>query len=546
MGSESHLSDVRAILSRSVSAHVNSSDWVGGDELEPWQHFFLLFSLEMAAERKRRLPDQIAGGHVDGDNDNDNEEVDASTSELEHNDETPADKRLRLAKEYLERTGGVSARKTDGTAPPRSVKRSAAGICGGSSTLPNVLGGHRLPVTAIALSPRCKRVLSAGKDGRALLHYLDGNCREKLAPLQPSDGKRHRLAKVECSRKYICAAASDDGNMFAAGDDGGLVTVWDAREKRPVAELSGHKGPVTGVAFRSRSQALLSCSDDRTIRVWSCDSLVHIDTLFGHQSGAIAVDALASDRAASAGRDRTVRAWRTESDKQLIFRSAAACPESACFVGPPGGSHILSGNEDGSVSLWSTSRRKPVQVRPHAHAPHHGVALETSTSRCKPLGRRAVREGERARRAVDAPSRNGDGAAAMAWVCAAAGDPGTDVAATGAGDGVVRLWRWRGSQLACAGAAPARGFVNDLDISAENGVLVAASGREPRMGRWAFDSQAHNGVLVHSINEPSPEDDDNVDEEEEENDESDDDDGSSGDSSEDNEDPSSDEDEQND
>lgn len=480
----------------------------------------------------------IAPGRIHDAQEEPEEVKEQEDAEIPH-EESPAEKRLRLAREYLARTGGTQSERGEAAddalaSSARGVHRCAAGVCGGTAALPQTLSGHRLPATALALSHDCANVFSVGKDGRALLHPL-GNAdkaHEKLVPRRQSASqggkKRKRACEIENTRKYLSAAASDDGRMFAAGDDGGCVTVWDVRERRPVTELTGHKGAVTGVAFRSQSQALLSCSEDRTIRVWSCDSLVHIDTLFGHQSGAVAVDALASDRAASAGRDRTVRAWRVESDKQLILRSSAACPESACFIGPKSGSHILTGNEDGSVSLWSTSRRKPVQVRPYAHAPNHGVALETTTSRCKPLGKHAMLEGKRARRAVESPSRNGDGAAAMAWVSAAAGDTGTDIAATGAGDGAIRLWRWYGSQLACVGAAPARGFVNDIDISGHSGLLVAASGREPRLGRWAFDSKAHNGILIHTLNEPdgsavdeheyAPEDQNDSEEEEQEED----------------------------
>ncbi len=77
--------------------------------------------------------------------------------------------------------------------------------------------------------------------------------------------------------------------------------------------------------------------------------------------------------------------------------------------------------------------------------------------------------------------------------------------ASGAGDGAIRLWSVSASKaggaggLACLGALPQRGFVNGLAFSRSGGLLVAAVGQEPRMGRWARDGAARNGLAVHRL-----------------------------------------------
>jgi ribosomal RNA-processing protein 9 len=35
--------------------------------------------------------------------------------------------------------------------------------------------------------------------------------------------------------------------------------------------------------FRKKSHTLYSCSDDRSVRVWSLDEMGYVETLFGHQ-----------------------------------------------------------------------------------------------------------------------------------------------------------------------------------------------------------------------------------------------------------------------
>ena len=75
--------------------------------------------------------------------------------------------------------------------------------------------------------------------------------------------------------------------------------------------------------------------------------------------------------------------------------------------------------------------------------------------------------------------------------------------ASGAGDGSVCLWavrRGKGARpesLEHLGAVPAAGFVNGLQLASSGRFLVAAIGQEPRLGRWARNASARNGVLVH-------------------------------------------------
>lgn len=75
--------------------------------------------------------------------------------------------------------------------------------------------------------------------------------------------------------------------------------------------------------------------------------------------------------------------------------------------------------------------------------------------------------------------------------------------ASGAGDGLVRLWQVAdgkvGKVLRELGALPARGFVNSLQIAKSGQFLVAGMGQEPRLGRWARDGNARNGLLIHPL-----------------------------------------------
>lgn len=68
---------------------------------------------------------------------------------------------------------------------------------------------------------------------------------------------------------------------------------------------------------------------------------------------------------------------------------------------------------------------------------------------------------------------------------------------------MIRVWRLaqgaKHKDLQLQGCLPARGFVNGLAVARSGAFLVAAVGQEPRLGRWARDDAARNGVLFHKL-----------------------------------------------
>ena len=58
----------------------------------------------------------------------------------------------------------------------------------------------------------------------------------------------------------------------------------------------------------------------RAVKLWSLDDQAYVDTLFGHQSEVLGIDAGRAERAVTAGADRTCRLWKIPEESQLIFR----------------------------------------------------------------------------------------------------------------------------------------------------------------------------------------------------------------------------------
>lgn len=147
----------------------------------------------------------------------------------------------------------------------------------------------------------------------------------------------------------------------------------------------------------------------------------------------------------------------------------------------------VSGAADGSLQVWSQLKKKPLATVAAAHG--RGPAAPDADADARPA------DGSWATA----------GSAAACWVQSVAVSRGSDLVASGAGDGAVRLWRVSEGKgggaggLEAIGAVPARGFVNGLALARSGRFVMAALGSEPRLGRWGQVRAARNGVLLQPL-----------------------------------------------
>jgi len=309
-----------------------------------------------------------------------------------------------------------------------------------------VLRGHKLPVTAIAMTGDDTTAFTASKDGTIVQWDVESGAKHRIHPTDSKFGKG-----------VASMAASSDGKFLAFGGKDKLVHVWDVRGGCLADSFKGHRDTITCLAFQRGTHELFSGSNDRTIKIWNLDEMCYVETLFGHQAEITSIASLAKERCVSVSRDRTLRLWKVVEESQLIFRGHNASIDCTTMSTEE---WFAAGSADGGLSLWSTLKKKPTAVRRAAHGSD----------------------------ANNIPN----------WISSVASLHHTDLIASGSCDGFVRLWECRAdnSKLHEVAAVPVPGFVNGLAFASSGRFLLAGVGQEHRLGRWTRDATARNGLAI--------------------------------------------------
>ncbi|GLC40987.1 hypothetical protein PLESTB_000954900 [Pleodorina starrii] len=453
---------------------------------------------------------------LQGEEDGERDGVTGSDEEDAHNDEVADGGRVSLgtaarAQRLAERlqqgvaqgTGRVQRRLA------HRVRVLAPGSDGYSE--PCCSRGHRLSATAVALTTDDTTAYTVSKDGSICRWDVETMKRTQLyrptdgpavrggagpsgsrgaGPISPAADWVDRKARSSSGAALAAVAVSSDGKYLAVGGGDHKVHVFEAASGAYMKGFPGHKDMVTGLAFRDGTHTLASCSADRTVKLWSMDDQAYMETLYGHQAEVLAVDFLRAERLLTAGHDHTCRIWKIPEESHLVFRTHDRALDCARFVTA---TEWLSGGCDGGLHLWSQMKKKPVFVVRGAHGPAAGEAFGAPAA--------GVSTG------LDAGKAGGGGAVPPehGWLTSVAVCSNSDLVASGAGDGAIRLWSVNQGKsggadgLTCVGALPQRGFVNGLAIARSARFVLAAVGQEPRMGRWARDARSRNGLALHRL-----------------------------------------------
>ncbi|CAI6341600.1 unnamed protein product [Periconia digitata] len=553
-------------------------------------------SAPSAKAPRRAQRDESISGSDDSDDDGEAgffEDPDESSEDSEDENETAAEKRLRLAERYLENIrneveddGGFDAADIDKDLIAERLKEDVAETKGkiyrnianklDFDNAPHVMGKSGLQKAITGCALRLPYAWTISKDIVVeKWEVADPKMYNSTDPGRPTNITPRRTPKRLFWRKgnvhkkgdrdflghtgeIISIAVSDSGRFLATGDRHARLIIWDAETLTPRKLFTRHRDAVTSLSFRRGTEQLFSGGADRAVLVWSAAESAYVETLHGHEDAVAGVAGgleVNQETCVSVGsRDRSARLWKVVDENQLVFRSGGTARQKGMdklrrdrfgdrgkkdesrtqneatdaqdqeeeIINYAEGSMdcvalldaglFVTGSDNGALSLWSINRKKPVFVLPLAHGRDPSLLPEEMSAN------------------HDAAVSGQKGPRLARYITAIATVPFADLILTASWDGWVRAWRVSDDKRAIepvgkVGRVPLEndedGMANGNGHDGENGVLirgivnglsvqergdrgqdglcvVAAVGKEPRLGRW-MAGKVPNGIYIFEI-----------------------------------------------
>ncbi|KAF1935939.1 WD repeat-containing protein 57 [Clathrospora elynae] len=154
-----------------------------------------------------------------------------------------------------------------------------------------------------------------------------------------------------------------DGRILVAGGDTGVIQAFDVKSRAILKTWKEHKQPVWVTQWHPTDlTSLMSCSDDRTVRLWDLPSETSAMKFDGHQDyvrcGAFMP--AQSGLLVSGSYDQTVRLWdsRVGGKAVMVFKHAAPI-ESVLPM--PSGTAVLA-SADNVISVLDIVAAKPIHM----------------------------------------------------------------------------------------------------------------------------------------------------------------------------------------
>ena len=245
------------------------------------------------------------------------------------------------------------------------------------------LNAHQKAIRAMAYSQRGPFLVTVSEDSIVSLWRLESNNEFRAIA-----STRRYTAKINDVAIYV-EPKSNQVFVLLGGEDS-IATLFDG-QFRPLAELKGHVGPITKVAFGPHGEQMLTASTDRTTRVWRLTqdlnlsinlrelgksklSVEESQRLVGHSKAVL--DACFSpdgNYVLTGSADKTAKLWEIQNGaERVLLKGHQGAINAVAFAAS--GQFVLTGGEDHLVIEWSLQGQEMKKIRTH-QSPIRAVAF---------------------------------------------------------------------------------------------------------------------------------------------------------------------------
>lgn len=205
-------------------------------------------------------------------------------------------------------------------------------------------------VNALAYSSDGKLLASGFKDGR--LGLLD----------TVTSTLTRTLSSQTTSLPITGVAFKPKSNILASVSRNSTLQLWDSSTGKQISQLTGHENPPRAVAFSPDGSIVATAGEDTRVAVWDASTGKLIRLLEGHR-GFINGLAFSPDGTtiASASSDRRINLWSIKAGTLIqTLRGHADAVNKIAFS--PDGKTLVSASDDGSVRFWNPTEGTQRQI----------------------------------------------------------------------------------------------------------------------------------------------------------------------------------------
>ncbi|KAL3535563.1 hypothetical protein ACH5RR_004024 [Cinchona calisaya] len=157
-------------------------------------------------------------------------------------------------------------------------------------------------------------ILAAAGGGNASVKLWETAKWKEIATLSIPQPEGLKPSNKSGNKKFVLSVAwSPDGSQLACGSMDGTISVFDVTRAKFLHHLEGHCMPVRSLVYSPApldSRVLFSASDDGHVHVYDAEGKTLINTMSGHSSWVLSLDASPDGAAIATGSsDKTVRLW---------------------------------------------------------------------------------------------------------------------------------------------------------------------------------------------------------------------------------------------
>ncbi|MEL6106382.1 MAG: WD40 repeat domain-containing protein [Planctomycetota bacterium] len=181
-------------------------------------------------------------------------------------------------------------------------------------------------------------------------------------------------------------AFSSDGDLIAAGDAQGTLVVWNVDSGEEVVRTT-QSHSIDAVSWSKDGKWIASVGSDKVVRLWESGTLGIHQTLSGHRGPIDGVAFVPSDgTVVTVGWGETIHLWDPRAGVEAGGLDGQAAQTWSVAV-TPDSSKIIAAGDDGVFRIWDRAARESLaSVRAHDSA-IHALALNRAGSQLLTGGR---------------------------------------------------------------------------------------------------------------------------------------------------------------